>query len=120
MRWAMGVVLIMVGVGLLLINPIQQHLIKKMTVAQPISSLSVSAIEENRNAPANFAFDQTASVNWDGLLASYDLKNELPVIGGIAIPSLDLRLPIMNGLADENLYAGAGTMSPDQVMGMGI
>lgn len=118
-RWALGVVLVIVGIGLLLINPIQQHLIMKMTVAQPISSLSVSAIEENRNVEANFDFDQTASVNWEGLLASYEIKNDLPVIGGVAIPSLDLRLPIMNGLADVNLYAGAGTMLPDQVMGMG-
>ncbi|EGP67175.1 sortase family protein [Streptococcus sp. oral taxon 056 str. F0418] len=44
---------------------------------------------------------------------------QLPVIGGIAIPELSLNLPIFNGLDNTGLYYGAGTMKEEQQMGKG-
>lgn len=44
---------------------------------------------------------------------------QLPVIGGIAIPELSLNLPIFNGLENAGLYYGAGTMKETQEMGKG-
>lgn len=39
--------------------------------------------------------------------------------GRIAIPNVGLNLPILEGLADQNLWVGAGTMKPNQRMGEG-
>ena len=44
---------------------------------------------------------------------------KLPVIGGIAIPEVEINLPIFKGLDNVNLFYGAGTMKRDQVMGKG-
>ena len=44
---------------------------------------------------------------------------KLPVIGGIAIPEVEINLPIFKGLDNVNLFYGAGTMKPDQRMGEG-
>ena len=43
----------------------------------------------------------------------------MPVIGGIAIPEVEINLPIFKGLDNVNLFYGAGTMKRDQVMGKG-
>ncbi len=42
-----------------------------------------------------------------------------PVVAGIAIPSVNINLPIFLGVANEYLLWGAGTLSADQVMGQG-
>ncbi|MDU6797205.1 MAG: class A sortase, partial [Streptococcus agalactiae] len=55
----------------------------------------------------------------EAVLASQWDTQKLPVIGGIAIPELEMNLPIFKGLNNVNLYYGAGTMKRDQVMGEG-
>lgn len=39
--------------------------------------------------------------------------------GTIEIPSIGLKLPILEGMTQENLSVGAGTMKPNQVLGQG-
>ena len=46
-------------------------------------------------------------------------NSTLPVIGGVAIPSVAINLPIFKGLSNEALLYGAGTLSPTQKMGEG-
>jgi sortase A len=46
-------------------------------------------------------------------------KNAINVIGSIAIPSVDLYLPIGNGVSNETLALAAGTMKANQKMGQG-
>lgn len=47
------------------------------------------------------------------------VKNTANAIGAIAIPKVNLYLPILLGLSDDSLSTGAGTMREDQVMGKG-
>nr|7CFJ_A Chain A, Class A sortase [Lacticaseibacillus rhamnosus]7CFJ_B Chain B, Class A sortase [Lacticaseibacillus rhamnosus] len=47
------------------------------------------------------------------------LTRNLHPIGKIAITSVHLKLPILKGLSNDNLSAGAGTMKADQKMGEG-
>ena len=44
------------------------------------------------------------------------LRNS-PVIGGIAVPEVEIKLAYFKGLDNVNLFYGAGTMKRDQVMG---
>jgi sortase A len=39
--------------------------------------------------------------------------------GTIEIPSIGMKLPILEGMTQENLSVGAGTMKPNQVLGQG-
>lgn len=48
-----------------------------------------------------------ASVNYDYM------------VGEIYMPDVDMRVPILEGVSNENLWVGAGTMKPNQAMGEG-
>ena len=84
-----------------------------------VSQVSKEKLEENERADGNFDFNSVKAISSEAVLAAQWDAQQLPVIGGIAIPELELNLPIFKGLNNINLYYGAGTMKPDQVMGQG-
>ena len=84
-----------------------------------VSQVSKEKLEENERADGNFDFNSVKAISSEAVLAAQWDAQKLPVIGGIAIPELELNLPIFKGLNNINLYYGAGTMKPDQVMGQG-
>jgi sortase A len=81
--------------------------------------------EEKANAQntdgITFDFSAVEPISTQAVVeAQLNKKNSTyPVVAGIAIPSVNLNLPIFLGLANENLLWGAGTMSPSQLMGSG-
>ncbi len=84
-----------------------------------VENISSEEIEKNKSLDATFDFDQVESLSTEAVLAAQWKAQQLPVIGGIAIPELDLNLPIFKGLSNTALYYGAGTMKETQVMGQG-
>ena len=84
-----------------------------------VSQVSKEKLEENQETEGNFDFDSVKAISSEAVLASQWDTQKLPVIGGIAIPELEMNLPIFKGLNNVNLYYGAGTMKRDQVMGEG-
>lgn len=46
-------------------------------------------------------------------------EKKLPVIASVAVPNVGICLPVYKGLANDGLYYGAGTLSPDQELGEG-
>lgn len=54
--------------------------------------------------------------NFTPTVATFNKDN---VVGGIYIPSVNVRLPIMYGTTNENLLTSATTMKPEQKMGKG-
>lgn len=53
------------------------------------------------------------------LLANQFSKTDLPGIGIISIPDINLELPVFNGITYETMMYGAGTAKPNQQMGKG-
>ena len=84
-----------------------------------VNQVSKEKIEENQEKEGNFDFDSVKSLSSENVLKSQWDAQKLPVIGGIAIPELEMNLPIFKGLDNVNLFYGAGTMKPNQVMGKG-
>ena len=84
-----------------------------------VSQVTKEKIEENKEAEGNFDFDSVKSISSEAVLAAQWDAQQLPVIGGIAIPEVEINLPIFKGLDNVNLFYGAGTMKPDQRMGEG-
>lgn len=112
-------IMIIAGILLLLKEPFQNYLIKHTIKDNQITSLTKEEIQQNKEALATFDFDQAAQVDWNGVMEGYRNRTYLPVIGGISIPSIHLRLPVLKGLSNDNLYAGAGTMTSNQEIGKG-
>ena len=84
-----------------------------------VSQVTKEEIEENKETEGNFDFDSVKSLSSEAVLSAQWNSQHLPVIGGIAIPELEMNLPIFKGLDNVNLFYGAGTMKANQVMGEG-
>ena len=84
-----------------------------------VSQVTKEKIEENKDTEGNFDFDSVKSISSEAVLAAQWDSQQLPVIGGIAIPEVEINLPIFKGLDNVNLFYGAGTMKANQKMGEG-
>ena len=84
-----------------------------------VSQVSKEKLEENNSAEGNFDFNSVKSISSEAVLSAQWDAQQLPVIGGIAVPEVEINLPIFKGLDNVNLFYGAGTMKPNQKMGEG-
>lgn len=98
---------------------LRNWLISSKSGEYQITRVSAEQIEQNKTVETTFDFDQVESLSTEAVLAAQWDSQELPVIGGIAIPELAINLPIFKGMSNTALYFGAGTMKEDQEMGKG-
>lgn len=61
-----------------------------------------------------FDFSQVESINELTPITKINTEN---VIGGLYIPSVQIKMPIMYGATHENMLNGVGTLKPNMVMG---
>lgn len=76
-------------------------------------------IQLQRPDRGEFDFSTVEPLSWGDLLTARNRFHDLPTIGMIIIPDINLELPILYGLDNENLAVGAGTMRASQQMGVG-
>lgn len=72
--------------------------------------------DETKSGEANKSPDANKKENAAKNLRKYSKDY---IVGILKAPSVDLELAILRGVLNENLYIGAGTMKPSQVMGKG-
>lgn len=111
-----------IGLGLLFVHPIQNYLIAQTSKRMIDNQIPIahSANDQPVKQPeATYDFEAVQSLNiWDILSAQAQVA-DIPAIGSIHIPSIDMTLPILNGVGKYALAVGAGTMKPTQKMGQG-
>ncbi len=112
-------VLIFIGLALIFNAPIRNMIIAWNSNKYQINNITKEEIVKNQEAKTTFDFSQVESVSTEAVLAAQWEAQQLPVIGGIAIPDLGLNLPIFKGVSNVALMYGAGTMKENQVMGQG-
>ena len=113
------ILLILISLALIFNTSIRNMIIAWYSNHYQISNISKEDIETNKNAEVTFDFNQVQSISTEAVLKARWEAQQLPVIGGIAIPDLGINLPIFKGLSNVALMYGAGTMKEDQVMGQG-
>ena len=119
--WSDGLIFLLLLCGLALVfnQQIKDFIIKNIISQHQVSDLTAAQIRANQKKAASFDFDDVNEMDMTGVIkAGLDSKN-LSQLGGIAIPSLEINLPIFKGTSETSLSAGAGTMRPDQKMGEG-
>lgn len=109
--------LLLIGLALIFNTQIRNWLIQKNGQAYAVSQLTPQEIENNMNKDASFDFDAVESLSTEAVLRAQLANKNLPVIGAVAVPSVQINLPIFKGLSNVALLTGAGTMKPDQQMG---
>ena len=111
--------LILLSIALIFNSKIRDMFIVWNTNKYQVSQVTKEKIEENEETVGNFGFESVKSLSSEAVLSAQWNSQQLPVIGGIAIPELEMNLPIFKGLDNINLFYGAGTMKPNQEMGKG-
>ena len=111
--------LILLSLALIFNSKIRDMFMVWNTNKYQVSQVSKEKLEENQDTEGNFDFDSVKAISSEAVLSSQWNSQKLPVIGGIAIPEVEINLPIFKGLDNVNLFYGAGTMKRDQVMGKG-
>ncbi|WP_165212788.1 class A sortase [Streptococcus tangpeifui] len=117
LRTILVVLLLVVGLALVFNRSIRNSLIAWNTNKYQVSKVDEKTLKKNKKAKVNYDFDSVESVSAQSVISSQMDAQDLPVIGGIAIPDLELNLPIFKGLGNTELSYGAGTMKENQVMG---
>ncbi|AFW91663.1 sortase SrtA [Lactococcus cremoris subsp. cremoris UC509.9] len=113
------VLLFIVGLVLIFNKPIRNMMIATKSNHYQLQNVSKEKIGKNKKADVSFDFAAVKSVDFQSVLSNQFDSQPLPVIGGIAIPELNINLPIFKGVGNTSLLYGAGTMKGDQVMGEG-
>ena len=93
--------------------------IKSWLVSSYSPTVTTKTVKQNAKKKSDFNFSKVKSLDFQTVAKARMNKNAINVIGSIAIPSVDLYLPIGNGVSNETLALAAGTMKADQKMGQG-
>lgn len=111
--------MLIVGLLLIFINPIQNAIIAHLSQQLNTTEISAEEIEKNNQVDADYIFEDVQSLSIAEVLKAQTKANKMPVIGSIAVPSVDMQLPIVKGVGNAALAVGAGTMKPNQSLGQG-
>lgn len=112
-------ILFIIGIVLIFNDELEDFLIHQNSEEYTVVEVTRQEIQENENQHAIFDFDVIESVKSEDIIKAQFDRNDLPIIGGIAVPSVKINLPIFKGLSNKNLLSGAGTLDPNQKMGEG-
>lgn len=121
-NWLVNLVLLLlllIGLALVFNNQIRSFFMAQRTAQYELTNVSQATIEKNEKKEASFDFDAVQPISTQAVLEAQLSNKALPVIGGVAIPSVSINLPIFKGVSNEALLYGAGTFSPSQQMGEG-
>nr|WP_125584356.1 class A sortase [Lacticaseibacillus jixianensis] len=117
--WAWRVFLtlgLLVGLALVFNEQIKLFVVDWMS-RTTLNAIDKNTVDKNSKKKATYDFSKVNDLDLGTVgNAAMNTKN---AIGMIAVPKVSLRLPIMKGLANDNLSVGAATMTADQKMGEG-
>lgn len=108
------------GLGLIFHQQIQNYFMVKMETEYNINHFSKEEIKKNeQRQDQNYDFANVESIGYGEILKSRLGKNssDLPIIGGVAIPNIEINLPIFKGISEYSLLYGAGTLFEQEKMG---
>lgn len=119
-KWISSI-LIIAGIALIGLQFLPDILIKNRTekTIEIVDEISVEQIEENNKQEGVYDYSVIQDVDpASAISGTYQFQDE-NVIGQLIIEDLGIDLPILKGVTEPNMLAGAATMMPDIEMGQG-
>lgn len=113
----LGIILLIVGVALIFNKQISNQMIRH-NQQSTLNGLNKSKVTENLRKKGMYDFSKVKSLGIAQATRS-QVKKTSGAIGALAIPDVNMSLPIMLGMSDDAMSTGGGTMRADQVMGKG-
>lgn len=109
---------LIVGLALVFNEQIKLFVVDHLS-EHTMQTIDKKTVQHNERTKGNFDFNTVKALDVQHVAKAATTANQRNAIGKLAVPSVNMALPIMKGLANENLSTGAGTMKPDQTMGSG-
>lgn len=115
-----SILLIIAGIFILFLPKISSKIIEYQAGknVEKVEQLSSDTLQDNLNSESEFDFDSIMEIDPSQTLSSGDVDESL-MLGRLLIPSIDLNLTVYNGVTNDILHAGLGTMKPGLEMGEG-
>ncbi len=113
--------LILIGV-LLIASPYITKLLVTNQVdktVEIVEEITVEQIEENNQREAVYDYSAIRDVSTTTAVVNTARFEDENIVGQLIISDLGINLPVLKGVTDANLMAGAATMVPDIRMGAG-
>ena len=112
-----AIILLLVGLVLIFNKQIRNVMISQ-NQNKAMTSLTSKKVAQNEKKKGMFDFKRVKEVSF-GQVVKSSAKSGAHVIGALAIPDVNMHLPICLGMSDAAMTTGGGTMRADQVMGKG-
>lgn len=109
-------ILLVIGLLLVFSDPIKNWLVAMDSENLTINAMDATTIEKNQQKKASFEFEEVQLLDLETVALARFNSDQINVIGGISIPSVNLNLPIGKGTSEYTLALTAGTMKENQIM----
>lgn len=114
LRWVIVVILLTASMIMIFNNQIKNYLVSGYH-----PQVTRQSIKKNENKKGNYDFSNVKDLNLQTVAKSRANKQNINIIGTIAIPAINMSVPIAKGVDNNTLALAAGTMREDQKMGQG-
>lgn len=116
----LGVLAMLIGVLLLLADPIKSYLVNQAANSNTMGNLTAEQLRANQERDVNYDGSVVEAMTFGNVVNAVSSVNpeDLPTVAGIAVPNLGVNLPIYKGISNEAMYMGAVTLLPDIEMGV--
>ncbi len=112
-----AIILLIVGLILIFNRQIRNQMVRQNQY-KALGSLTAEKIEKNQKKKGMYDFSKVKEIDFAQVTRS-QVKNNSDAIGAMAIPDVNMYLPVMLGLSDDAMSTGGGTMRDGEVMGQG-
>lgn len=121
MKKIVATILIVLGIGLIFSPFLSKKVVEKVnTTSQKVfEEVTEEEIVENNKIEAVYDFEAIKDIEIASSIIGMINFDNKAVIGQIIIDDLNMNLPVLKGVTNSNLLAGATTMVKDQEMGKG-
>lgn len=113
----LSIILLVVGL-ILVFNKWSTGQLVKHNQEHAATSLTRGAIKKNQKKKGDYNFKHVKSLDLAGA-AQGTIHQTSGAIGLLAIPGVNMHLPVMKGLSQTSMSTGGGTMRPHERMGKG-
>lgn len=117
----LSILLVISGLFLLALPRVTSWIIEKRSEenVESVETISSETLQDNLQTESTFDFDSISEISpTETVLGSEHIDDSL-IVGQLLVPSIDLNLTVYNGVTNQILHAGVGTMRPDLEMGDG-
>lgn len=117
----LGLLLIGIGILILFLPQISSKVIEHRTASnvEQVENIASEKLQDNLNSESEFDFDSIREISPSQTFSSSQTVSDDLILGRLMIPAIDLNLTVYNGVSNDILHAGLGTMRANLKMGTG-